>query len=103
MSEKSSPKDQSISLYKSVSASYSLLIPFIILFIVDIILISVLYLSPRYPLSVLFAPPIRKLWGSQFLHYPMNFMLLPKLFYYARLVSSFYFWSLFNGCFYMST
>ncbi|OGX08125.1 MAG: hypothetical protein A2Y06_03160 [Omnitrophica WOR_2 bacterium GWA2_37_7] len=40
----------------------------------------------RAPLNSFFAPVIRKLYGEIYLHYPLNFTLLPQLFQYVQIV-----------------
>jgi hypothetical protein len=44
-----------------------------------------IYLAPRMPLKIIFGPPIRTFWGEIFLHYPANFLLIPKLTNLARM------------------
>ena len=61
-------------------------IPFLIMAVMDLAALYVLYLAPQHPVSVLLAPPVRAFWGEQFLHYPMNLFLLPKLYNYAHIV-----------------
>jgi len=60
--------------------------PFIIIVFINLVILEILYFSPRYPLLVFFAPIISRIWGQEYLHYPMDMMLLPKLFYYAQMV-----------------
>ena len=74
-----------------------LFIPFIIFFIFDLISLIILYLAPRMPLRLLFGPPIRTFWGEKFLHYPLNFLLLPKLISLARMGLSIFLGSLLTG------
>ena len=62
--------------------------PFIIILFINSLILEILYFSPRYPLSIFFSPIISRIWGEQYLHYPMNLMLLPKLFYYVQMVVS---------------
>jgi len=60
--------------------------PFIIVVFINFLVLEILYFSPRYPLSILFAPLISRIWGEGYLHYPMDLMLLPKLFYYTQTI-----------------
>jgi len=60
--------------------------PFIIIVFINFLILEILYFVPRYPLSIFFAPIITRIWGEEYLHYPMDLMLLPKLFYYAQMV-----------------
>lgn len=71
-----------------VARHKSLMLPFFFLYVCNILALVTLYLSPRKPLAAIFAPPIRKIWGEKFLHYPHNFLLLPKLYNYAHLAIS---------------
>ncbi|MBU1933361.1 MAG: hypothetical protein KKC66_05625 [Candidatus Omnitrophica bacterium] len=60
-------------------------IPFCISGILKLFGLAVIFLSIFYPLSIVFAPIIKTLWGEAFLHYPFNFSLMPKLFYYVQI------------------
>ncbi|MFA5156282.1 MAG: hypothetical protein WC532_02670 [Candidatus Omnitrophota bacterium] len=75
----------------------AIFIPFFIFFIFDFISLAVLYLAPRMPLKLLFGPPIRTFWGEEFLHYPMNFLLLSQLSSLSRMVIGVVFGSLLTG------
>lgn len=66
-----------------------LVLPFFFLALIDYCALIVIYFAPRYPVSKILAPPIRKIWGEQFLHYPYNFSLIPKLYSYAQVLISF--------------
>lgn len=63
----------------------SLFTPFLIFSIVELISLLALFLIPRMPLRILFGPIVRTFWGEIFLHYPANFLLLPKLASFARM------------------
>ncbi len=63
-----------------------ILFPFCILAFLKLFALEIIYFIPRWPLNILFAPIVRTLWGEQFLHYPINFLLIPKLFYYTQLL-----------------
>lgn len=58
--------------------------PYLILIFLEVLSILVLFLAPQNPLRLVFGPQIRTFWGERFLHYPFNFLLLPKLASYAR-------------------
>ena len=47
-------------------------------------ILAAAFLAPQPPFSVVFSPLIRAFWGEQFLHYPVNLMLLPRLFDYGK-------------------
>ncbi len=61
-------------------------LPFGIVALFQVALLFLLFWAPRSPISVVMAPPIRKFWGEMYLHYPVNFLLLPKLFNYGNIV-----------------
>lgn len=52
----------------------------------DFIALLILYTAPFGPHAVLLGPIIRTLWSERYLHYPENFVLLPKLMYHAHVV-----------------
>lgn len=56
-----------------------LFIPFVIFAFFELLTLIIVYLAPRMPFKLVLAPPIRALWGERFLHYPINFVLIPKL------------------------
>jgi hypothetical protein len=58
----------------------SILLPFIFVALTEILTLLFLYLAPRYPVSILLAPPIRRFFGETYLHYPFDLVLLPRLF-----------------------
>jgi len=64
-----------------------ILIPFAVLAVIEIAELFVLANSPHFPVSKFFAPPIERIWGEIFLHYPYIYELLPRLFYYAKMVT----------------
>ncbi|MBU3933224.1 MAG: hypothetical protein KKH11_00960 [Candidatus Omnitrophica bacterium] len=65
-----------------------ILLPFLIVGLFDIVLLILIYLAPQPPFSALLAPPIRAFWGEQFLHYPVNLFLIPRLFNYGHIIST---------------
>ena len=71
--------------------------PFIIFAIIAFLSVILIYLAPRMPLRIIFGPPIRTFWGEAFLHYPTNFILLPKLVSLATMALSIIFGSLLTG------
>lgn len=84
-------KKKSINIVAIWSKVFSLLkqypvivAPFLYIAVFDIIMLTILFLVPRQPFSVVLAPIIKSFWGERFLHYPANFLLLPKLLTYAR-------------------
>lgn len=64
---------------QSIKTNPVLFLPFAIFAAFEFISLIIIYLAPRMPLKLLLGPPIRALWGEKFLHYPLNFILIPKL------------------------
>jgi hypothetical protein len=62
------------------------LVPFCLLAVVETITLYILACSPHFPVNIILAPPIRNIWGQIYLHYPFIYELLPRMFYYAKLV-----------------
>lgn len=60
--------------------------PFCIIIFIQLLAVEIIYFSPRFPLVLFFGPVIKRLWSEAFLHYPLNLVLLPKLFQYAQMV-----------------
>lgn len=58
--------------------------PFAIIAFIQLLVLEILYFIPRWPLNTFFGPIIGKLWSDTFMHYPINFSLLPKLFQYSQ-------------------
>ncbi len=65
-----------------------IILPFLIIAFLEAIVLTLSYLAPRPPLSAVLAPIIRAFFdypfgsdagGEAFLHYPINFLLLPRL------------------------
>lgn len=63
------------------------LVPFAVLALVEIAQLFILANSPHFPLNRVMAPPIQRIWGGVFLHYPYIYELLPRLFYYAKMAA----------------
>ena len=63
-----------------------ILYPLCITVFIQLLTLEILYFSPRYPLSIFFAPIIKRIWSEVYLHYPLNYVLLPKLFYYVQVL-----------------
>lgn len=82
---------------QSVKNNPTLFIPFLSFFIIDCAALILLFLAPRMPLSLIFGPIIRTFWGEKFLHYPLNFLLLPRLSSLGRMVLSVFLGSLLTG------
>ena len=78
---------------------FILFLPFLINGIIQLIILTLCYWSPRPSLSSFLAPPIRTFWGEAHLHYPQNFLLLPKLFQRAHSASTIFIENLFIAVF----
>lgn len=65
--------------FRSLKSHPLIYVPFIIFATLESIALSLIYLAPRMPLRLVLGPPIKTFWGERFLHYPANFILLPKL------------------------
>jgi hypothetical protein len=87
--------------YKLFKDNPGLFLPFLLLFLLQILALILLYLSPRLPLRIVFGPIIRTFWGlrygNSFLHYPYNFILLPKLVQVSSLALSVFVGALTSG------
>lgn len=57
-----------------------ILLPFTMVAFIQLLILEIIFFAPRYPLSIFFAPLIRKLEGEIFLHYPFNFVVMTKWF-----------------------
>jgi hypothetical protein len=62
-------------------------VPFLLIGIVDGFLLFLLLGAGQPPLSALSYPVISTFWGKQYLQYPLNLFLLPKVFSFLRDVS----------------
>jgi hypothetical protein len=67
-------------LFLLLKSAPGIIAPFLALGVVYESLLAASFCAPMFPLSPVLAPVIRAFWGEQFLHYPMNFLLLPRLF-----------------------
>jgi len=70
---------------QSLKSNPVLFLPFVIFAAFEFVTLMIIYLAPRMPLKLLLGPPIRAIWGERFLHYPINFLLIPKLASLARI------------------
>lgn len=75
----------------------SVFTPFVIFAALEFLALMIIFLAPRMPLILVFGPPIRTFWGEKFLHYPANFLLLPKLASHSRMLLSIFAGSLLSG------
>ena len=82
---------------QSIRSNPVLFLPFAIFAAFEFISLITIYLAPRMPLKLLLGPLIKALWGERFLHYPVNFILIPKLISLARIGLTVVFGSLLTG------
>jgi hypothetical protein len=73
--------------FKTLAKYPSLLVPFFVNAVFQGLVLTVLFYYPRSPFAAVLAPPVKAFYGARFLHYPYNFLLLPKLFYYGQVLS----------------
>lgn len=73
--------------FKMVRRYPCILFPFFMIAVSQAIVLTILFYFPRPPLTIIFAQPIRAFFGEQFLHYPANFLLLPRLFYFGQVLA----------------
>lgn len=71
--------------FEALSKNPIIFTPLIIAAFLECLVLEISYFAARLPLSGIFGPIIRKFFGEQFLHYPSNLVLLPKLFYYGQI------------------
>lgn len=83
-----------ISLFKSRPI---LMFPFLIFACLDGLVLTIIFLAPRQPFLPILGPIISTFWGEKFLHYPYNFLLIPKLEYFSRMGLSVLFASFLTG------
>ncbi len=82
---------------KSLKNHPALFLPFLIFAILEVIVLVIIYLAPRMPLKLILGPLISTFWGERFLHYPANFLLLPKIASLSRMGLAVIFSSLLSG------
>lgn len=83
--------------YQTFRNKPAVYLPFVIFAILEFLSLILIFLAPRAPFREVLGPPIRAFEGERFLHYPMNFLLLPKLASQARIFLSIFAGSLLTG------
>lgn len=76
---KTSPIKILIETIETIKNNPAVYAPFIAFAILELIALILIYLAPRMPFRPVLGPPIRAFWDEKFLHYPANFLLIPKL------------------------
>ena len=85
------------SVFNALRRTPIILSPFLIFVLIELIALIFLFLIPRAPLRSALGPIVTTLWSETFLHYPSNFLLLPKLASLSRMVLTVLFGSLLTG------
>ncbi len=83
--------------FKIMSEHRRLLIPFGVNAVFQGMLLLLLFWAPQFPFSIVLAPPIRAFFGELYLHYPANFLLMPRLFNYGNIIISLFITSCMTG------
>ena len=90
-----------MSIWKRVVALFrrepSVLFPFLIIAGIELLALVFLYFSPHFPIKIIMGPPIRRIWGAIYMHYPFFYELLPRLFYYTKIILSIFAGSITSG------
>lgn len=63
-------------------------LPFLLLALFEAVTLYFIFLAPQQPFATLLAPPIARLYGEQFVHYPFHIYKLPEVFYHCKLLLS---------------
>ncbi len=74
-----------------------ILVPFILVFLIDLVLVAAIVLAPFVPQLNALASLIAALWGEPYLHYPAIYSLLPELFNHIKNIENFTLGALFVG------
>lgn len=83
--------------WQALKNNPNILLPFAIFAALEFLILIIFYLSPRMPFVLFLGPIVRTFWGEGFLHYPLNFLLLPTLDSLIRLILSVIIGSLLTG------
>ena len=63
-----------------------IMIPFFVVAIIELIMLFIIFVVEQPPLVTYIRPIIVRFWSEQYLHFPLNLLLLSKLFYYVQTV-----------------
>lgn len=83
--------------FNALAQNPTILALFLLIGLFDLLGLFALFMAHSEPFASIFGPIIRAFWGSRFLHYPDNFLLLPKLSNLAHLFLLGTFGILFSG------
>lgn len=70
--------------FRSLLTKPSALVPMGVFALLEAIALALITLSPRQPFAAVLGPPVQAFFGDQYLHYPFNFLLMPRLMTLAR-------------------
>jgi len=84
-------------VFQALKLQPKFFVPFILFVILELIALLFIFVTPRQPFISVLGPIVKAFWGEAFLHYPTNFVLLPRLASLARTVLSVIFGSLLTG------
>ena len=82
---------------QALKSQKKLLLPFAIFAGIESIVLTLIYLAPRAPFNALFGPPIKTFKGEMYLHYPVNFLLIPEASSFFRTLITVFIGSLLAG------
>ena len=82
---------------QALKAQKKLLIPFAIFAGIESIVLTLIFLAPRVPFNAVLGPPIKTFKGEMYLHYPVNFLLIPEASSFFRTIISVLIGSLLAG------
>ncbi|MFH0764070.1 MAG: hypothetical protein V1927_03625 [Candidatus Omnitrophota bacterium] len=74
-----------LSSYDFIKKHPVVLTPFIVISFLECLILEAAYFCTRNPLLIILRPIVRKFFGEQFLHYPENLVLMPRLFNFGQL------------------
>ncbi len=83
--------------FKIMGNHFRVLVPFGVVAFFQGSLLLLLFWATQFPFSIVLAPPIRAFFGELYLHYPANFLLMPRLFNYGNIIISLFIGSWMTG------
>jgi len=66
-------------VFKALKNRKQIWLPFLVFVLVELVGLFLIYITPRQPFVKALGPIVKAFWGERFLHYPLNFVLLPQL------------------------
>ncbi|MBI5873805.1 MAG: hypothetical protein HZB36_06650 [Candidatus Omnitrophica bacterium] len=73
-------------VFELIVAKPIILVPFCILAVFETLALWFLSCSPHFPINYVMAPLIKSIWRRIYLHYPLIYELVPRVFYYAKII-----------------